>query len=83
MAPFFLLEEFVRFLQMEKRYSDHTVLAYQKDVEQFLAHAEITRDAELKEVTHSLIRSWMVALIEKGIENKSVNRKISSLRTFF
>jgi integrase/recombinase XerC len=83
MAPFFLLEEFVRYLQMEKRYSDHTVLAYQKDVEQFLAHAEITRDAELKEVTHSLIRSWMVALIEKGIENKSVNRKISSLRTFF
>lgn len=68
---------------MEKRYSDHTVLAYQKDVEQFLAHAEITKESELKEVTHSLIRSWMVALIESGIENKSVNRKISSLRTFF
>lgn len=83
MAPFFLLEEFVRYLQMEKRYSDHTVIAYQKDVEQFLLHAEISKQAELKEVTHSLIRSWMVALIESGIENKSVNRKLSSLRAFF
>ncbi len=42
MAPFFLLEEFVRYLQMEKRYSDHTVLAYKKDVVQFLNHSGIT-----------------------------------------
>lgn len=83
MAPFFLLEDFVRYLKMEKRYSDHTVLAYQKDVEQFLIFCEISTEAELKEISHSLIRSWMVSLIESGVENKSVNRKISSLRTFF
>ena len=83
MAPFFVLEKFINYLQVEKRYSDHTVIAYNKDVLQFLEFSEITNIEEFKEIRSNLIRSWIVSLIENLIENKSVNRKLSSLRTFF
>lgn len=83
MAPFFLLDDFVRYLQIEKRYSEHTVIAYQKDVAQFIEFGEFKRSEDIREANARLIRSWMVDLIEKAIENKSVNRKLSSLRTFF
>lgn len=83
MAPFFVLKNFVRYLQVEKRYSEHTVVAYQKDIEQFIEFSEVRNNEELKEVNSMLIRSWMVNLIEHEIVNKSVNRKLSSLRTFF
>jgi integrase/recombinase XerC len=83
MAPFFVLEKFINYLQVEKRYSDHTVIAYNKDVLQFIEFSEITNIEEFKEIRSNLIRSWIVSLIENLIENKSVNRKLSSLRTFF
>ena len=83
MAPFFVLEKFINYLQVEKRYSDHTVIAYNKDVAQFIEFSEITNIEEFKEIRSNLIRSWIVSLIENLIENKSVNRKLSSLRTFF
>jgi integrase/recombinase XerC len=83
MAPFFLLDDFVRYLQIEKRYSDHTVMAYQQDVAQFIEFGAFKRSEEIREVNAMLIRSWMVHLIEKAVGNRSVNRKLSSLRTFF
>ena len=83
MAPFFVLEKFINYLQVEKRYSDHTVIAYNKDVLQFIEFSEITNIEEFKEIRSNLIRSWIVSLIENLKENKSVNRKLSSLRTFF
>jgi integrase/recombinase XerC len=83
MAPFFLLDDFVRYLQIEKRYSDHTIVAYQKDISQFIEFGELKKASDVKEVNHGLVRSWIVDLIEKSVENKSVNRKLSSLRSFF
>jgi integrase/recombinase XerC len=83
MAPFFLLDDFVRYLQVEKRYSDHTIIAYQKDISQFIEFAEIKSANDIKEVNSMLIRSWIVNLIENTVENKSVNRKLSALRSFF
>ena len=83
MAPFFVLEKFINYLQVEKRYSEHTVIAYNKDVLQFIEFSEIKRIEEFKEIKSNLVRSWIVSLIENFIENKSVNRKLSSLRTFF
>lgn len=83
MAPFFVLEKFINYLQVEKRYSDHTVIAYNKDVLQFIEFSEIKSSEEFKEIKSNLVRSWIVSLIENFIENKSVNRKLSSLRTFF
>lgn len=78
-----MLEKFIAYLQVEKRFSAHTVIAYQNDVQQFLDFSAITNTDELKEVSAKLIRGWMVQLIESGNENKSVNRKLSSLRAFF
>lgn len=85
MTPFSFLQDFVQYLEVEKRYSQHTVLAYKKDIEQFFNHTfngKISSD-ELKEVSHSLIRSWIVFLNEEKLENKSINRKLVSLRSFF
>lgn len=78
-----MLEKFIAYLQVEKRFSAHTVIAYQNDVQQFLDFSAITNTDELKEVSAKLIRGWMVQLIESGNENKSVNRKLSSLRAFY
>ncbi len=83
MPLFFMLEKFESYLVAEKRFSSHTVTAYLKDVHQFLDAIGIVLLEDLKEVKHSLIRSWMVTLIEQGIVNRSVNRKLSTLRTFF
>lgn len=78
-----MLEKFNQYLEVEKRYSDHTVTAYMNDIESFLSFAEIKSNNDLKETTHQIIRAWIVDLIESKISNRSVNRKLSSLRTYF
>lgn len=83
MAPFFVLEEFENYLVTEKRFSDHTVVAYVKDLNQFVSFAEVDSLEALKEVDHRLVRSWIVELVESKITNRSVNRKLSTLRTFY
>lgn len=83
MAPFFVFKEFESYLVSEKRFSEHTVTAYLKDLEQFVNFALIDSLNSLKEVSHQLIRGWIVHLIENKTSNRSVNRKLSTLRTFF
>ena len=83
MAPFFVLEEFISYLKIEKRFSGHTVLAYNKDILQFLEFTDVRTTSDLKEINALIIRSWMVELIEGSMQNKSVNRKLSALRSFF
>ena len=74
---------FIQYLEVEKRFSQHTVKAYQLDLSEFKAFAEVAIDSEWLEVDHQLIRAWMVELLEKKLTNKTVNRKISTLRSFF
>lgn len=84
MAPFLFSREFESYLSAEKRYSEHTVIAYMKDVEQFFDFVGIIgRENELSELTSKVIRGWLVFLIDNNYTNKSANRKLSSLRTFF
>ena len=83
MAPFSVLEQFENYLSAEKRFSDHTVTAYVKDLDQFVVFAEVKSNDDLKEISHHLIRGWIVSMIEAKINNRSVNRKLSTLRTFF
>lgn len=78
-----LPEDFIHYLIHEKRYSDHTVIAYRKDIENFLEILAISSDNELKELKHRHLRSYLVELVEQGLENTSVNRKLSSVKTFF
>lgn len=75
---------FISYLELEKNYSRHTITAYKKDLESFLEFASEEYDySDLVSVNYSIIRSWIVKLVDSGISNKSVNRKISSLRTYF
>lgn len=82
MAPFFVIN-FLSYLQTEKRYSEHTRLAYQVDIDQFLDYTLVTNEKELEEINSMVIRGWMVDLIDKNYSKRSVNRKLSSLRSFF
>ncbi|HVS91838.1 MAG TPA: tyrosine-type recombinase/integrase [Mucilaginibacter sp.] len=78
------LERFIHYIQYEKRYSPHTVSAYQSDLEQFfafLSQFEISPDSPA-DVAYQHIRSWMVHLMEDKTA-RSVNRKIATLRKYF
>ncbi|MCF8451607.1 MAG: tyrosine-type recombinase/integrase [Pedobacter sp.] len=76
------IEQFIQYLQFEKRFSPLTVTAYQKDLNQFLVFSALS-ESELLNVTYQQVRSWMVALMDQGNEAKTINRKISSLRSFY
>ena len=78
-----MLKKFESYLNIERRLSTHTLTAYLKDLEQFFEFALIESEKELEEINHQVVRSWVVDLINGGANNRSVNRKLSSLRTFF
>jgi len=78
------VEFFCAYLLKEKRYSPHTINAYKTDIEQFVEYCQSTYEiSELISIKHTIVRSWIVARMEFGDIEKSINRKISSLRTFF
>jgi integrase/recombinase XerC len=75
---------FKDYLQLEKNYSPHTVNAYLNDVIVFeLFVNNEFEQKNLLEVNYSHIRSWIVSLVDSGISNTSVNRKVSSLKSFY
>ena len=76
------LERFINYLQYEKRFSFHTVNNYQTDLAQFIEFLD-SIEISAEELRHSHIRTWMMDLIESGRDPKSVNRKLSALRTYF
>jgi integrase/recombinase XerC len=78
-----MFEAFIDYLRFEKRSSEHTILAYQTDLTQFTEFLELKTISELNELTSLNIRSWIVYLIDEGQSNRSVNRKIATLRTFY
>ena len=78
-----MLDKFISYLQFEKRYSEHTVIAYKNDLSQFITFAELQEISGFSSLSSAFIRSWIVELIENGCANKSVNRKLASLRTFY
>lgn len=79
-----LIDQFVSYIETEKRYSPLTVKAYRRDLEEFLAYlANAYETDDLLQVTTSMVKSFMVTLKEKGQANKSIDRKISSLRSFY
>ncbi|MEI7727208.1 MAG: tyrosine recombinase XerC [Bacteroidota bacterium] len=77
-------QRFLAYLQYEKRYSAHTVTAYRTDLDQFyeyLAHQYNITD--IPGVTHPMIRSWLVDMLQNGIGARSVNRKLTTLKSFY
>lgn len=78
------IQPFIDFIQLEKRYSAHTIQSYSKDLEQFQVFCRLQYQLDdIDHVNYQVIRSWIVHLMNEKITPKSVNRKISTLRSYY
>jgi len=77
------IQEFIRYLKFEKRYSVHTQKAYETDLIQYKDYLEVHYESSVVKATDVMIRSWMMFLIEGFCTKRSLNRKLSSLRQFY
>jgi integrase/recombinase XerC len=89
---FMFIDRFIRYIKFEKRYSPHTVSAYQSDLDQFIAFlnnpdkltpAPIPEITHPTQITHYHIRNWMVEMMNHQIIARSINRKVATLRKYF
>lgn len=77
-------DRFLQYIQYEKRYSAYTVVSYRNDLEQFFSFLQLEYNiSDYKEVDFRHIRSWLASLMEHGISARAVNRKISTLKSYF
>jgi integrase/recombinase XerC len=78
------MELFFKYLQFEKRYSPHTLLSYQTDLGQFSSYLATTYGiTDPAEADHAILRSWIVSLVQKNLDARTVNRKIACLRSYY
>lgn len=79
-----MINKFLDYISVEKRYSQNTLVSYKKDLEDLLLFISETEGTEdLKKVDKKIIRNFIVSLSEKKIQKRSINRKLSSLRSFY
>lgn len=75
---------FTEYLKLEKNYSEHTVIAYEKDLRSFAEFCKKEYEEDnIINVHYVQIRNWIVSLVESGLQNATINRKISSLKTYY
>ena len=78
------LNAFTSYLSLEKNYSKHTVSAYINDIAGFSAFCGSEYDImDIDTVDYSIIRSWIVTLVDQKVSNRSINRKVSSLKAYY
>lgn len=78
------ITHFITYLDCERKYSPYTIAAYNKDLTTFQEFCEREYEiGEISTVPYNIIRSWIVNLVESKISNRSINRKISSLKSYF
>ena len=79
-----LIDKFIDYLSLEKSYSPNTIHAYYKDLKDFEKFSKSNFDnMNIEESNYPIIRSWIVEMVNSGNSNRTVNRKISSLKSFF
>jgi len=79
-----LILRFIDYLKYQKRYSVHTIRSYKDDLAQFFGFLEMQfGEVLLSEIAHSHVRSWLASIKENDLSSKTINRKISSLKSFF
>ena len=80
-----LKNKFIKYLSAEKRFSANTITSYSTDLDQFsiFLSEEYQIFDEVSEISFQIVRSWIASLLEKGVNPRSVNRKISTLKTYF
>ncbi len=78
------INSFLDYLKFEKRYSQHTIISYQNDLEQFFNYLNNEYDSpSVSEIIPTFVRSWLAGMREDKISPKTLNRKISTLKSFF
>ena len=78
------VQSFLDYLKFEKRYSVYTIRSYQDDLIQFIQYSGSSfNDSSIINSDHTMVRSWLAELKENEITAKSINRKISSLKSFY
>jgi integrase/recombinase XerC len=79
-----VIQPFLDYLRFEKRYSRHTLISYETDLVSFFDYVVIQYgETPLQQLSHIYIRSWLASLKDGGLTAKSINRKISTLKSFF
>ena len=78
-----MIDSFLKYLQYQKRSSQHTLLAYKTDLQQFSTFLKDASHCEPSAAQYNQIRAWIINLVEQKIDAVSVNRKIASLRSFY
>ena len=79
-----LIKSFLDYLRLERNYSEKTLVSYETDLREFEDYLEETEaELELAKVHSDVVRNWIVSLMDKGRAATSVNRKLSSLRSFY
>jgi integrase/recombinase XerC len=78
------IDSFLDYLRFEKKYADLTIVSYASDLQQFhMFLFETYETKDMSEVNYPMIRQWIVGFIEMGLTHKTINRKLSTLKTFF
>jgi integrase/recombinase XerC len=78
------IQRFTKYIESEKRFSPHTLTAYIKDLEQFFSYInDQYNPSAIQDINHLMIRSWIVCLADKNIKPRSINRKLSTLKTYY
>jgi len=78
------INPFLNYLLIEKKYSNHTIIAYKKDLNDFISFCVSEYESgDIVDVNYSQIRSWIVSLVNLKVSNRTINRKISTLKSFY
>ncbi|TVZ55695.1 integrase/recombinase XerC [Lutibacter sp. Hel_I_33_5] len=79
-----MIHSFLEYLEFEKKYSIHTITAYKKDLNSFRDFCELEYgENDISTVHYNQIRNWIVNLVNEQISNRTINRKVSSLKSFY
>jgi integrase/recombinase XerC len=78
------INKFIKYIESERRLSKHTVTSYKTDLNQFFSYINDHSIVEsVDQISFKIIRNWITYLFERGITSRTINRKISSLKSFF
>lgn len=78
------INKFIEYLSLEKQFSKNTVIAYRNDISSFCEFCKNEMDiGTIDSINYSIIRQWIVSLVDAKISNRSINRKISSLKAYY
>ncbi len=79
-----VIQPYINYIKFEKRYSRHTIISYENDLTAFFDYIVMQYgDTPLQQLTHVYVRSWLASLKDAAMSSRSINRKISTLKSFF